>query len=158
VQESKTRVRIWPIATDRAIRRHVRKLRLERTLLVRSSLVRLKGWLNCVAINLQECRCRFSAAPERKDLIRNSLIQFWWARQNSNLQPDRHERSALPKNSSIFNGSCARSCTFVLVCLRGFCGISGGRQPPDQPESGMAQKARKSAVESTKSVRAGRRR
>jgi hypothetical protein len=51
----------------------------------------------------------------------------WWARQDSNLQPDRYERSEHPENLSFFNEAHALSCAFMLICLRSFCGISGGQ-------------------------------
>ena len=52
---------------------------------------------------------------------------MWWARQDSNLQPDRYERSELAENPSKFNEPHAFLCTFVLVCSRGFCGVTVGQ-------------------------------
>jgi len=69
-----------------------------------------------------------------------------WACLDSNQESDRYERGEHPESLNIFNDSRARLFVFMRVCSRDFCGISGGRQPPDQPESGMAQKARKSPV------------
>ena len=45
---------------------------------------------------------------------------------DSNLQPDRYERSTLPGNSSKISVSRSLSFTFVRVCSRGFCRITGG--------------------------------
>src|SRR3954470_7707045 len=51
----------------------------------------------------------------------------WWARQDSNLQPDRYERSALPESSFKTCVTRCRTCTFVPVCSRGFCGVPEGQ-------------------------------
>ena len=51
--------------------------------------------------------------------------------QSLNLQPDRYERSDLPKKSSKFSNFRSRSCTFVHVRSRGFRRITGGvRESP----------------------------
>ena len=54
--------------------------------------------------------------------------EAWWARQDSNLQPDRYERKTLPGNSSKISVFRSRSFTFVRVCSRGFCRITGGME------------------------------
>src|SRR5690242_16762181 len=51
---------------------------------------------------------------------------MWWARQDSNLQPDRYERRTLSGNSSKISVSRSRPFAFVHVCSRGFCRIIGG--------------------------------
>jgi len=42
----------------------------------------------------------------------------WWARQDSNLQPDRYGRSEYPEYLSIFNKARAFLRAFVRVCSR----------------------------------------
>ena len=55
----------------------------------------------------------------------------WWARQGSNLQPDRYERSARPGSSFKCCVVCCRSGMVVRVCSRGFCGVPEGRRQGD---------------------------
>jgi hypothetical protein len=62
-------------------------------------------------------------ARERRRIVKSSM---WWARQDSNLQPDRYERSDLIAKSSKINAAHAFLCTFERVCSRGFCGVTVG--------------------------------
>ena len=48
----------------------------------------------------------------------------------TNLRPHRYERSTRAGNSSKISVSRSKSCTFVFVCSRGFCRISGGVNGP----------------------------
>src|SRR5882762_10483954 len=65
----------------------------------------------------------------------------WWARQDSNLQPDRYERSTLAENSNKISVSRSRSFTFVRVCSRGFCWITGGMEDRREPPAGLDRSA-----------------
>src|SRR5215475_143804 len=61
-------------------------------------------WLN-VGVEILSCsaareKCSFSATATKYRRWRNSIalmpsLKQWWAREDSNLQPDRYERSAL---------------------------------------------------------------
>ena len=56
------------------------------------------------------------------------VVDFnWWACLDSNQEPDRYERRPLPGSSSKISVSRSRSFTFVRVCSRGFCRITGGK-------------------------------
>ena len=46
----------------------------------------------------------------------------WWARQDSNLQPDRYERPARPEKTNEIRSLSSRPTTFVRIRSRGFCG------------------------------------
>jgi hypothetical protein len=60
----------------------------------------------------------------------------WWARQDSNLQPDRYEREDKAQlrcfycNSSMFERVCCVSARPFLV--RNWCGKLGGSEGPNQ--------------------------
>src|SRR5882757_5515564 len=80
-------------------------------------------------------------AQERAFLVRLSryreitlgkLLKHWWARQDSNLQPDRYERSALPSILKTCNPR-RRTCTFMPVCSRSFCGFPKGAPRQSNP-------------------------
>ena len=61
----------------------------------------------------------------------------WWACLDSNQEPDRYERSTLAGNSSKISVSRSRSFTFVRVCSRGFCRITGGIEDRCNPPTGL---------------------
>ena len=65
------------------------------------------------------------------------LILQWWACLDSNLQPDRYERRSLPGSSSKISVFRSRSSTFVRVCSRGFCWITGGMEDRREPPTGF---------------------
>jgi hypothetical protein len=56
---------------------------------------------------------------------------------DSNLQPDRYERSTLAGNSNKISVSRSGSFTFVRVCSRGFCRITGGMEERRKPPTGL---------------------
>ena len=65
---------------------------------------------------------RFALRAPRGCATRSPKGEAWWARQDSNLQPDRYERRNLPGSSSkisVSDQDRARSCSFVH-------GVSGG--------------------------------
>src|SRR3954453_8862946 len=61
--------------------------------------------------------------------VAREASEGWWARQDSNLQPDRYERRILPENPSKTGVSRRRLFTFGRVCSRGFWRIIGGIGP-----------------------------
>jgi hypothetical protein len=66
--------------------------------------------------------------PEIKELRPaakiNAIATSAGAREDSNLQPDRYERSALTGKLKYSRCFSSRSCTFVHIRSRGFCGLS----------------------------------
>jgi hypothetical protein len=78
-------------------------------------------------------RTRFVPSVLRGCATRSPKGEAWWACLDSNQEPDRYERGEYPKDLNIFNDSRARLLVFMHICSRGFCGISGGGNCPDQP-------------------------
>src|SRR5260370_40578168 len=82
-------------------------------------------------------RLRFRFAQATPDTLRSNGLRVaaprvarkgeaWWARQDSNLQPDRYERSALPENANTISVSQSSSGRFVQVSSLGFLRKTGG--------------------------------
>jgi hypothetical protein len=72
---------------------------------------------------------------------------YWWARQDSNLQPDRYERQRI---SGKYEGFQQLSCSFIRVHARLFMGFLWdfwwAATAQISPNPAWTQKARKSAV------------
>ena len=75
---------------------------------------------NRLAFNAAKARSMCAFRPELETLKTSG--NAWWARQDSNLQPDRYERPALPGEINKIRTFSSCSVTFVHVRSRGFCG------------------------------------
>jgi hypothetical protein len=56
--------------------------------------------------------------------------EAWWACLDLNQEPDRYERSTLPRNPSKISLSHWELSGFVRVRSQGFCRVSGGVDSP----------------------------
>jgi hypothetical protein len=64
-----------------------------------------------------------STRDDRSSIVERPYHNHWWAREDSNLQPDRYEWPGLTGNLKYNRRFSSGSCTFVRIRSRGFCGL-----------------------------------
>src|SRR6266851_9042092 len=94
---------------------------------------------NFATPHLQAARnCGLAPPQKARDLTLEICdVQRWWACLDSNQEPDRYQRSTPAGNSNKTSVSRSRSFTFVRVCSRGFCRITGGMEDRRELPTGL---------------------
>ena len=105
-----------------------------------SGLEKIKIDKHLISIRLPSRSSRSRPAFAKRASAGN-LARFasegWWACLDSNQEPDRYERRTPSGNSNKISVSRSRYFTFVRVCSRGFCRITGGMEDRRKPPTGL---------------------